>query len=490
RPTSFSVISPNATNTATGGTPFFKAGTTPFGLDAASKTNTTPLTNYTGTAKINSGRIAAHPGAVQAGSVDGVFSPATSASGISKGMAFTYSEVGNFQFLPWGVYDDGSFADVDRGKATPECFIDGKLGSAIVPADPNVKDGNGKYGCYFGGTKPPTSSNTSGGATASSLFFGRFIPDHFLVTAGTTKPACAPPGATNPFTYFGQDFTTEFTLTAQNASGNTTQNYDGNIGYAKLPLTAWGAAPAPGFGFAVGTWSPAQPAGTPAAVLANSATADTAPTPTATNSNTWSAGTTTVTARHMIVRPTSAPAVPTTITVTALPVDSDGVTTLPVTPSTTPSPTLISSTLLLQRFGRLRLIPGQGSNLAPFKMQTEVQYWDGTYWRTNVADSCTTLASGNFAVSGTTGTTASTAAGISQGYGSILLTRPTSVGTATICMDMATTANDCTVTTPPNLGYLLGGPAYNTDPSATVFFGGASSNSRGNWGYLYRRENF
>jgi hypothetical protein len=142
------------------------------------------------------------------------------------------------------------------------------------------------------------------------------------------------------------------------------------------------------------------------------------------------------------------------------------------------------------RFGRLRLVSGQGSELAAFKMQTEVQYWDGTYWRTNTADSLTSFSAGSIAIVGTTGTSVSSVAGVSQGYGSITLTKPSSAGTATICMDMATTANGCTGSIAANLGYLLGGSTYDKDPSATVLFGGGNSNSRGNWGFIYRRENF
>ncbi|MBI3094006.1 MAG: Ig-like domain-containing protein, partial [Rhodocyclales bacterium] len=338
RPPSFSLSSPDASNTGMSGTPTVKAGTN-FGLDAAS------VNGYTGTALVNSNRLEAHAGAVQTGILSGSFAPATLATGwISKGTTFSYSEVGSFRFAPWGIYDDGSFADVDRSKATPECFIDNKVGTAVDPADPNVLDGNGKYGCYFGGT------NTSGG-TITSPYFGRFIPDHFALTSPTVTQACAT-GAT-PFTYFGQDgFTTVFTLTAQNAGNGTTQNYvgDGSSSWAKLPLLVWGAAPAsaasPGYGFAVSTWAPSQPAG---ADLTASATA-----PAAAN---WAAGSTTVTALHEISRPTD-PALPTTVTVTTLPVDADGV-------------TLSSAASLgtsLQRFGILRLDNAYGSELLPLRV--------------------------------------------------------------------------------------------------------------------------
>ncbi|MGZ5006825.1 MAG: DUF6701 domain-containing protein, partial [Methylobacter sp.] len=211
--------------------------------------------------------------------------------------------------------------------------------------------------------------------TNLSTWVGRFRPDHFSITSpATTTPGC---GA---FTYFGQDgFTTVFQLNALNALGNSTLNYIGDgssTSWAKLPLTTWSVAPAsassPGYGFAAGTWSPSQPTG---AVFSASATH-----PTATNSNTWVAGTTTVTAKHLITRSTS-PAAPTTLNVTALPVDYDGVTM-------TTAFTLASATPL--RYGRLALQNAYGSELLDLPMPLAAEYWDGHSWMTNTADQCTT----------------------------------------------------------------------------------------------------
>ncbi|UUZ49145.1 hypothetical protein LP420_01390 [Massilia sp. B-10] len=52
------------------------------------------------------------------GTLNGTFGTGNPASG----SAFTYSEVGYFRFAPYGVYDDGSFADVDRSQAGPRVF--------------------------------------------------------------------------------------------------------------------------------------------------------------------------------------------------------------------------------------------------------------------------------------------------------------------------------------------------------------------------------
>jgi hypothetical protein len=307
---------------------------------------------------------------------------------------------------------------------------------------------------------------------SNSISVGRFVPDHFAVTPGSIVHGC---GA---FTYFGQDgFTTPFTITAQNAANGTTANYVGNL--AKLPLTTWSAtaasAGAPGYGFAVSTWAPSQPAG---ASFAASATA-----PSATPANNWVAGVATVTAKHKIVRSTAEVA-PTTVTVTTLPVDSDGIT----------SAAAVTLGSAVERFGRLRLISGQGSTTAGYTMKTEAQYWDGTAWSTNTLDSCTTYVAGNAQVTGSTGTSITGVAGITSGFGSLTLAPPTSAGTATVCLDLASSADGCTATTTPaSLDYLRGNwsaVTFDKDPSGTVVFGGVDSNSRGNWGFLYRREKF
>ena len=302
---------------------------------------------------------------------------------------------------------------------------------------------------YFGQTVAPgTSAN-----------FGRFIPDHFAIASGTVAPACG------GFSYFGQDgFTTSFTLTAQNSSSGTTTNYRGD--FSRLDPSAWNA-----YGFA-----------TTAALPAGSAlTASSTP-----PSGNWDKGVAAVSAKHQISRP-SALAGETSVTLTARPVDSDGVTMA--------SAAQVQSAATPLRFGRLRLISGQGSGQAPYVVKSEAQYWGGSYWRINAQDSCTSYATTNAKVTGNTGTTVAAASGVSGGYGSLTLSKPTSLGLATVCLDTGTLANDgCTATSAASIGYLRGNwkdaTVFDQDPSATVLFGGANADSRGNWGFLYRRENF
>lgn len=428
RPATFS-LSSDYINANDSGPPVVKAGAS-FKIDAYAYSSATPALvtqGYSGVATLNpnvnvttASLLSVQSGAVQKGRLSGNFLSTT--AGKSSGDQFKYSEVGYFQLSQWAVYDDGSFAAVDRAKATPECFSDGKLGTTVDPASTNnTLDLNGMYGCYFGGS-------------AASPYFGRFIPDHFAVTGPVLTEACTLGGT--PFTYLGQDgFTTVFTLTAQSADNQTTLNYEGNgtTGWAKLPLTVWGGAPAsslsPGYGFAVGSWSPSQPAGTPSAVLYKSDTAPSAMPPSslppnppnppnAADANTWKKGATTITAKHQVIRPTTGPALPTVASITTLPVDSDGVTLA--------SAATLGSAVL--RYGKLSVDNAFGSERLSLPVKLTAWYYAGspTGWVVNTADACTatlTLTPYN-----TTGTTAdcygSCSSATSGAAGSLLLQRP------------------------------------------------------------------
>jgi MSHA biogenesis protein MshQ len=304
---------------------------------------------------------------------------------------------GNSGTLTNNIIAGGSFS---TGAATATNLAWNEVG--IITLTPSVGDGD-----YLG------VGDVTGTTTGN---IGRFYPDHFAITSPTVTAACST--GTTPFSYFGQDgFTTIFTVTAQNTANTTTTNYTGAVTastWAKLPLTTWGSAPAsaanPGFGFAVSTWSPSQPSGSS---LAASVTA-----PTATNTNAWSAGTTTVTAKHQIGRPTAA-AAPTTVTVTTQPVDSDGATSI--------AATSIGSPLL--RYGRLKINNAYGSELLALPVNVAAQYWSGSTYVNNADDGCTALSSSNLsqtAGSGATITTSIPAVAVTlfSGVGVITLTKP------------------------------------------------------------------
>ncbi len=199
RPSSYATVTSNMTNTGTTGVPSVTAGGN-FTLTA------TAIAGYNGTPSIDATKIAAHAGATQTGAVAGAFSAAAPATGIATGAAFTYSEVGNFQFLAQGVYDD-TFTAVDQPNDCTNNFSNTLTG--------------GKYGCKFGNT-------------AATSFFGRFTPANFTVSSVSLTNRgglCAPASV---FTYMGEPIALAFTLTAKNAAGTTTQNYTTASAFAQL----------------------------------------------------------------------------------------------------------------------------------------------------------------------------------------------------------------------------------------------------------------
>lgn len=323
RPSNFTVTSTgsadaHAAGTSTIATPTIRAGAY-FSLTASSG-----VVGYNGTPQIDNSRLSAHAGAVDNGTVAGNFGVANAANGSATGSTFSYDEVGYFRLTGNGVFDD-SFTAIDS--ANGDCAT----GFNII---------GGKYGCSFGNT-----ANTS--------YFGRFIPDHFAVSSTTATPACS-----TAFTYFGQDgVSTGFTLRAENTSNTTTQNY--NSTYAKLGVNSW-----LNFNFTAAT----LPAGS---VLNQSATAPT---------GSWASGVATIVAKHIVDRPAAATA-PTNLTISAAPVDADGV-TMPVTAVAPASPF---------RFGRLFIANSYGSELLPLSVPIEAQYWTGLAYQRNQLDSCTPI---------------------------------------------------------------------------------------------------
>ena len=358
----------------------------------------------------------------QSGGIVGALTPTTLTANAAE-VAATYSEVG-YLYLAAGAYRDETYTAVDR--ATGDCLVDTTSGNNL--ADTLV---GGKYGCDIG--------------NKSAVVFGRFIPDHFAITPGVVSVAC---GA---FTYFGQDgFTTPFTLTAQNAANGTTQNYSGV--FAKLGLASWSS-----FAFAA-----SLPTG---ATLAASATAP---------SGSWIAGVAAVSAKHQVGRP-SALAGETAVTVTAKPVDSDGVTIASAGAVQTASTPL--------RYGRLLLSNVFGSAKADLKMPVQAQYWTGKTWVLNSADSCTKLQASAFALSPAGVSTSPSAVSLSSGTGWVSLAKPVpeTKGYVDVAANLGTSGSDlsCLVShggSPAGLPWLrsLNGncsTAYDRDPSARANFG-------------------
>ncbi|CAG4885196.1 protein of unknown function [Georgfuchsia toluolica] len=196
---------------------------------------------------------------------------------------------------------------------------------------------------------------------------------------------------------------------------------------------------------------------------------------------------------HQIVRPT-APAAPTTVTVTTLPVDSDGVTAA--------SAAVLSSPLL--RYGRLWLGNAYGSDQFDLVIPFEVQYWNGSTFVKNTFDNgCTTIASSNIASGNKQGglgayTGPITGGSTSSGAGSITLTKPASAaaGSVDLVVNLGSSGSPSNCAglsggTSAALSYLSGkwcGANYDRDPTARATFGIYGSSLKK--GPIYIRESY
>lgn len=160
------------------------------------------------------------------------------------------------------------------------------------------------------------------------------------------------------------------------------------------------------------------------------------------------------------------------------------------------------------RFGHLRVGTDSGSQLLSLQLPLEAQYWNGTFFVTNSADSCTTLAPANVGLGNYLGnlnageaTVAGVTSPLSSGRGVITLSAPGSVnnGSVDVAVNLGpvppgtATANACPAFAPAataaNMPYLRGqwcGATATRDPSARARFGIRGGNSE----TIYRRESF
>ncbi len=209
-----------------------------------------------------------------------------------------------------------------------------------------------------------------GDITSTSGNIGRFTPDHF---ATSVIPGCS---SATPFTYSGQH--ADITITALDASGSVTGNYDNSLGYAKT-ITLSNAGTSTGFtlntiasGFSGGVGTDTDVVYTFPAVM----------TP------------------------------PTSLIIRA--VDSDSVSSYFPSDPTTEDTDLIHS-------GRLSLANAAGSELLPLTVSLQAQYWSGNAFVIDTDDSCTQInvpTTGNgltYSGSITAANTAPTINGVSSG---------------------------------------------------------------------------
>jgi MSHA biogenesis protein MshQ len=282
-------------------------------------------------------------------------------------------------------------------------------------------------------------------SAAANGSVGDFIPHRFTVTATN---ACG------SFSYAGQPIAT--TVTAQNAAGNTTRNFNGTA--TTTPSFAQAVTLADATSLGLGTLSGAS----------ISAAA-------------FSAGVASATPSYAFTSKTTAPQ------------------SLVLRASNGGSGDSLVSSLgyaeptLPLRSGRLRLSNSFGKATAALQVPVVADYWGGNAWLLNSADSCTSLAGASVALSNPRGPTGATSAAtssagalaISNGNGSLSLAAPSPAG-STLSLDLAInlgstgTDQSCNASKPATTGAGLpwlraqNGSCAATadrDPSARASFG-------------------
>jgi len=380
------------------------------------------------------------------------------------------------------------------GTATAANWCYSEAGNVILTADVT------NY--ITAGISVTGNSGLDGGGSGG--YVGRFRPKRFAVSGATlanrTVAACAPASA---FTYMNEALTLGFTLTAQNTQGATTQNY--TAAYAKHDPTVGGSNAKTAFDIGARNV-------TPFAALTARVTAAYV-----TSAPVWSNGVLNVTGSNAALvtpgRPTpdDPPDGPyAQVQFGIAPTDSDGVLMaaydLDADNNAANERTAVASTTAV-RYGRLRLGGVSGSQLLPLRVPVEAQYWNGTFWITNVDDSCTTLAAGNVGLGNYIGnlgageTTATiTASPLQSGRSGIRLSAPgvSNNGSVDVALNLgpvppgAATANACPAFAPAatagNKAYLRGkwcAATATRDPAARARFGIMRSSDEA----IYTREN-
>ena len=296
------------------------------------------------------------------------------------------------------------FGAFSSGVATGTDFTWGEVG--IFTLTPSVTDGD-----YLG--VGDVTGTISGNV-------GRFIPDHFGYSGATvTNRSTASCSTASSFTYMGEPFDTGFTLTAQNLSNGTTQNYVG--AFSKLTLTTPSV-----FGFGAINSAATKTPLTSRLNLQSS-------------SGTWTSGIAAVTARASLNRAASPDGVFDNFDFGIAPTDSDGVTLVPTPPlanpynldvdnnSTNDHVKLFTSKI---RYGRVRLSNAFGSELVRLPVSLKAEYYNtGVGWVQNTDDSCTAL-TGTLTLSNptrnmtTSASTASLSSPVVQGNANLFLSAP------------------------------------------------------------------
>lgn len=336
--------------------------------------------------------------------------------------------------------------------------------------------------------------NASGSAQQTRV--GRFIPAGFAVSGAAfthrSAMACVPASA---FSYLGEDIGVAFTLTAQNATGATTQNYTG--AFAKLV--------------------PATPATHNFAGISGTTMFRAAQYTLSNGAGVWNNGVANVSFTVNLTRG-AAPVGPFNAAQFGIastePTTGDGVGMLAFNLDTDYPANVADSTLLGQiplRYGRLRLQNGMSAADRTLSLPLTAQYWDSVTntYKINELDSCTRVTAANLSFGNFRRTLAAADAVMNPnsvtvnpvGNTFITFNRPGAghVGSMDVAIALGVGANpsdsSCmpagwrttAATTGANLAALRGAwCAGNSDPSARATWG----LYRGSNGVVYQRENY
>lgn len=397
RPPRFDTISSTASNGALTGLPALRAGT-----DVFSMTVGTATAGYAGAAAlptINPAGVAANAAGWAVGSIAPGSFPAASGSS-STGNTFTYSEVGQFRLLgydpavntssPRGLLDS-TWTAVDQG--TQDCIPNSYANLRDTTGTFASNTNYGKFGCLFG-------------LGANSALFGRFIPDRFVLTAGSVTPACNDSNpVTRDFTYMGQArLGIAYRLEARNGANGITQNYDATRAAVVAPsLVAedQGAANqscnlagrltgTPTASWAAGVYN----ASTATAVFSRPATAA----PGTLNASTPALCTATLANAGNPFWNLELGVLVNEGTAVMTDANMNAASTGACSGAGCNAVRLGSTGMVL---GRLNLLNAYGSDALPLLVPVRAEYWNGSSWQLNTDDRCTTLSANNLAVGNT-----------------------------------------------------------------------------------------
>lgn len=336
-----------------------------------------------------------------------------------------------------------------NGTTTVSVFAAGSGSSAavryaevgIIEIDANVNDNN-----YLG-----IGATATGNIEGKSSYVGRFTPDHFNLSAGMitnrVNMLCVP---ASPFTYMGENFRLEFTLTAQNIINVTTQNYIG--GFSKLDPNIIA-------NLNIGAIDTALPTPLTARITPVNA------------SGAWILGIANILATTILNRTASFDGPYQGLTLGINPIDTDGIRlgsyNLDVDNNASNDHGRVSNTDL--RFGRMLLSHTFGSELLILPLPLHIEYYNGTQFVRNINDSCSTYDQANINFSNRQGLSIDPA---KAGNGTLMTGDFDTANPITLDSNSETGNIDATLSVPAWLQFDWNNDGnHDNDPTAHITFG-------------------